>query len=82
LLHVAKWIRTIVLHPASRPPVPNPVFLTKLGLTLQHLHRHAESVSTRLRLINQQLEVEATSISLRFPAGERKISQTKLRQTA
>jgi HD-like signal output (HDOD) protein len=82
LLHVAKWIRTIVLHPASRPPVPNPVLLTKLGLTLQHLHRHAESVSTRLRLINQQLEVEATSISLRFPAGERKISQTKLRQTA
>jgi HD-like signal output (HDOD) protein len=81
LLHAAKWIRTAVLHPTKLPPAPNPALLAKLGLKLKHLDHHVEAVSTRLRLINQQLEVEAPSISLRFPAGERKISQSRLRQT-
>lgn len=79
LLHAAKWIRTVVLHPTGRPPAPNQVLLAKLGLTLKHLEHHTENVAARLRLINQQLEVEVTSISLRFPAGERRISQSKLR---
>jgi HD-like signal output (HDOD) protein len=81
LLHAAKWIRTAVLHPTNLPPSPNPALLAKLGLKLKHLDHHVEAVSARLRLINQQLEVEATSISLRFPAGERRISQSRLRQT-
>jgi HD-like signal output (HDOD) protein len=81
LLHVAKWIRTTVLHPESSPPAPNPALLTKLGLSLKHLRRHVDTVLSRLRLINQSLEVDETSVSLRFPAGERKISQTTLRQT-
>jgi HD-like signal output (HDOD) protein len=81
LLHAAKWIRTAVLHPESLPPAPNPTLLARLGLTLKHLDRHVEAVSTRLSLINQQLEVQTTSISLRFPAGERRISQSMLRQT-
>lgn len=81
LLHAAKWIRTAVHHPTNLPPSPNPALLAKLGLKLKHLDHHVEAVSARLRLINQQLEVEATSISLRFPAGERRISQSRLRQT-
>jgi len=81
LLHAAKWIRNTVRHPEDLCPAPNPTLLAKLGLTLKHLNRHAESVSARLRLINQQLEVDATRISLRFPAGERTISQAKLRPT-
>jgi HD-like signal output (HDOD) protein len=81
LLHAAKWIRTAVLHPKSPSSSPNPALLGKLGLKLKHLDHHVETVSARLRLINQQLDVETLSISLRFPAGERRISQSKLRQT-
>lgn len=80
LLHVAKWIRTAVLHPQVRPVAPTAALLAKLGVTLKQLEHHVDNVAIRLRQINQQLDVETSSISLRFPAGERKVSQSMLRQ--
>ena len=80
LLHAAKWIRTAVLHPHIQPATPNPALLAKLGVTPKHLEHHVENVAARLRRINQQLDVETTSISLHFPAGERRVSQSKFRQ--
>jgi HD-like signal output (HDOD) protein len=80
LLHAAKWIRTVVLHPADQPPAPPPALLGKLGLTLPQLEKLCDEVSVRLRLINRQLDVEVRSISLNFPGGERTIRQSGFRQ--
>jgi HD-like signal output (HDOD) protein len=81
LLHMAKWIRTAVLHPAEPTPPPTPNLLARLGLTLPRLEKLAEEVGVRLRLINRQLDVEVRGISLTFPGGERTIMQPRFRQT-
>lgn len=81
LLHAAKWIRTTVLHPTMLQPLPQGPLLTKLGLTMKHLNKHAEKVAARLQRINLQLETGEPKISLPFPAGERKISGLKIRLT-
>lgn len=79
LLHIAKWIRTAVLHAGCPLPRPNPAILSKLELSRQQLEEHIATVSARLRLINSELEVDVDHESFRFPGGERKICRGRLK---
>jgi HD-like signal output (HDOD) protein len=82
LLHTAKWIRTTVLHPACPPIAPNPALLSKLGLSLQKLEKHVDTVTARLRLINLELEVDESHDSFRFPGGDRTVTRTRLKHAS
>lgn len=76
LLHVAKWIRTAVLHPtASRPPSVAHL-LGRMGLNQSQLEGLVGQVTARLRTIRQKLEVTEAGMTLRFPGGDRTVPGT------
>lgn len=82
LLHVAKWIRTSVLHPEEQPVPPQPALLNRLGLSLAQLERLTDETNTRLRAINRQLEVNPPATTVRFPGGERRVSDSGIHRTS
>jgi HD-like signal output (HDOD) protein len=59
LLNVSKWIRSMVLSSENPPPLPQFSVLKRLNIELAQLEKSIEQVASRLRLINQRLEVSA-----------------------
>ena len=75
LLHIAKWIRATVLRPADNQPRPHGSLLASLQLTNRQLESLVEEVGMRFKGINIRLEDTTPTFSVRFPGGERQISQ-------
>jgi len=75
LLHVAKWLRTAVLHPMVERSRPHEGLLNRLQLTNRQLDQLVEEVGLRFKRINIELEDTTPTVSLRFPGGERQIAQ-------
>ncbi len=73
LLHVAKAIRTLILHPHAPRIPPAAPLLDRMGLTIAQLDTLTGSVAARLQLINQQLEMDEPRLTLSFPGGDRAI---------
>jgi HD-like signal output (HDOD) protein len=76
LLHVAKWLRTTVLHPGLNPARPHATLLTRLKLTNAQLDRLVTITAAKFKRIRVQLdEHPAPTTSLQFPGGERRVAQ-------
>lgn len=73
LLHVAKWIRTAVLTPSAPRPPSVTHLLGRLQLTPARLELMVATVTTKLREIQAQLEVNTPTTTLRFPGGDRTV---------
>jgi HD-like signal output (HDOD) protein len=75
LLHVAKWLRTMVLHPELNAPRPGATLLMKLKLTHAQLDRLVAITAAKFKRIRVQLDERTPTLSLQFPAGERQVTQ-------
>jgi len=76
LLHVAKWLRTTVLHPELNPARPHASLLARLKLADAQLDRLVTITAAKFKRIRVQLDAHApATVSLRFPGGERQVAQ-------
>lgn len=75
LLHVAKWLRATVLHPALNSPRPHATLLARLKLTNAQLDRLAVITAAKFKRINVELADTAPTIAIQFPGGERQVAQ-------
>lgn len=80
VLHVAKWIRTRILHPTENPELPVPPLLNRLGITRCKLESLVPDVASRLGAINRRLDPEPKVTSLHFPGGVRQIADYAIRR--
>jgi HD-like signal output (HDOD) protein len=76
IVHVAKWLRTVVCHPTVRLPLPDRSFLQVLQLSPAHLTAMIPRVRTKLHELQLLLEVPVDS-SVPFPSAERTIIETR-----
>lgn len=71
LLYVAKWVRSAVCSPtiAARPPQPDLIYLSTLGLTSPSLHTIAGDVARKLAAVSSLLDVDVADVvgRHRFP---------------
>ena len=75
LLHVAKWLRTMVLQPELNAPRPHAALLGRLKLTNALLDRLVTITAAKYKRIQVQLDERTPTLSLQFPGGERQIVQ-------
>jgi len=75
LLHIAKWLRTTVLQPSLNPPRPQATLLARLRLTNAQLDRLVAITAAKFKRIDVQLTEVAPTGAIRFPGGERQVTQ-------
>jgi HD-like signal output (HDOD) protein len=78
LLHVAKWVRSIVLADPDepRPPAPDARLLRSLRLTSTKLENCAKEVGNQLKAINSLLDLTPTEIQeIEFPGGSHQFTR-------
>lgn len=73
LLHVAKWLRTMVTHPTLQANRPHSTILLRLRLTNAQLDRLVGITAAKFKRINSQLAEQGEPVAIRFPAGDRQI---------
>jgi HD-like signal output (HDOD) protein len=75
LLHVAKWLRATVLHPALNSPRPHTTLMARLKLTNAQLDRLVAITAAKFKRINVQLADTTPTVAIHFPGGERQVAQ-------
>ena len=82
VLHVAKWLRTVVCHGLDNLARPDATILRGAGLTPGRLDQLVETVSTQLESVSSLLENDVPErTAFAFPGGRREFDDHRITRT-